>query len=468
MSARGEAPANAGGGATARRTWPLTDAGNAERFATENGASVRFVHGGWDRWLIWDGSRWAPDDRREVYRRAITNARRIHQDAAVEDISADEARTIAKHAGLSERRERIEATLALARTLSPLAIVPEDLDSDPDLLVLPNGVLNTRTGRLERHDRARLVTKLAPVAYDEKAPATRWEAFLARIFPDPEVRAYLRRAAGYSLTGNVSEHVLFFCFGTGANGKSTFLEVFRELLGEGEYAKAAAPDLLLAKKNDRHAVEVADLRGARFVTTVEVGEGRAWDESRVKWLTGGDAISARYMYGNPFTFTPTHKFWIAGNHKPRVTGMDHGFWRRVHFIPFTVTIPKEEQDGDLRSKLRAELPGILRWAVEGCLEWRRDGLRPPAAVVAATQEYRSGEDVIGAFLEERTVRGDRVAQPALYAAYREWADRNGERSMTARAFGEAMEERGYERARSNGRTWILGVGLRQEGVRDAA
>lgn len=446
---------------------PLTDAGNAERFVALHSADVRYVHR-WERWLVWDGSRFALDDRREVYRRAIGSARELRRMAA--NLGGDEAKAITKHAFLSEKRERVEATLALARTFPPIATLPDELDLDPDLLNLPNGIMNLHTGRLEPHDRARLLTKAAPVPHDATTPVTRWEAFLARIVPDPDVRAYLRRALGYSLTGNVSEHVLFFCYGTGANGKSTFLETVRDLLGEGEYAKAAAPDLLLAKRQDRHAAEVADLRGARFVTTVEVGEGRAWDEARVKWLTGGDAISARYMYGNPFTFTPTHKFWIAGNHKPRATGTDHGLWRRVHLIPFTVTIPKEEQDGDLRAKLRAELPGILRWAVEGCLEWRRDGLRPPAAVLAATQAYRSGEDVLAAFLEERcaTAPAGRVVASALYAVFRAWADQNGERVVTARAFYDALEERGFERKKVNGQRWIVGLSLLQQGGSDAA
>ncbi len=442
------------------RSFELTDAGNAERFVYLN-TGARYVHR-WDRWFVWDDGRFAPDDRREVYQRAIQTARTIHIEAAKAETEGD-ARTISKHAILSEKRERIEAMLALARAMPPVALVPDELDLNPDLTNVENGTLDTRTGQLRRHSQSDLITKLCPVAYDPNATAPTWAAFLGRVIPDPDVRAYLQRAAGYSLTGNVTEHCLFFCYGTGANGKSTFLETIRELLGEGEYAKAAAPDLLLAKKNDRHAVEVADLRGTRFVTTIEVGEGRAWDESRVKWLTGGDAISARFMYGNPFTFTPTHKFWIAGNHKPRVTGTDHGFWRRVHFVPYTVTIPKEQQDPNLRAKFRRELPGILRWAVEGCLAWRKDGLRPPPAVVAATQAYRSGEDVLAGFIEECCDRGvaARVEGKALYAVFREWSDRNGERQVTARAFGDALEERGIERKVSNGRRWFVGLSLKQ-------
>lgn len=440
--------------------FPLTDAGNAERFAARNVGKVIFVHG-WDRWLVWDGSRWAPDEKRAVYQLAIETVRSIHAEAA----TAAEPAAISKHALTSEKRERIEAMLALARVLDPIAVSPDDLDRSADLFNVANGTIDLRTGRLSSHARRPYLTKRSPAVWDPEAKASLWERFLERVLPDADVRAYVQRAMGYSLTGNVSEHCLFFAHGAGANGKSTFLEVVRELAGEGEYAKAAAPDLLLSRKQDRHAVEIADLRGARFITTVEAGEGRAWDESRVKWLTGGDMLTARLLYGAPFSFQPTHKLWIAANHRPRVNGTDHGFWRRVHLIPFVVTIPKEEQDPNLRAKLSDELDGILRWAVEGCLQWRRGGLRPPRTVLAATQAYRASEDVLAAFLGEACVeaQGSRVLVGALYDEFRRWAERSGERQMTKRAFGDALEERGIERKASNGSRWFFGIGLRQGG-----
>ncbi len=440
--------------------FPLTDAGNAERFAARHGCTLRFVHR-WGRWLLWDEQRWALDDRGEVRGLMVETARALFAEAALLEDATARAR-LAKHALTLERRDRIVAALDLATSKPPIAVVPDELDRDPDLLNVPNGAIDLRSGKLLPHDPARLLSKLAPVPYEPAAEAPLWRAVLERVLPDPEVRAYVQRAAGYSLTGNVSEHALFFCYGTGANGKSTFLETLREMLGEGEYAKAAQPDLLLAKRQDRHPVERADLRGMRLVSTVEAGEERAWDGARVKELTGGDTISARLLYGGPFSFAPSHKFWVAANHKPRVAGSDLGFWRRVHLVPWTVTIPEEERDLELRTKLRAELPGILRWAVEGCLEWRRIGLRPPPAVLAATREYRSHEDMIGAFVEERCLekRDGRVDGAALYAVYRGWAERGGERPLTARAFGDALEERGHERARANGRRWFLGLALR--------
>jgi putative DNA primase/helicase len=446
--------------------FPLTDAGNAERFVARHGTSVRFVHG-WSRWLISDESRWAPDDRGDVRGLMVETVRSMLADAAAAR-GADEAKRLTKHAITSERRDRIMAALDLASSLPPVAILPEDLDRNPDLLNAANGVIHLPTGRLWTHGPARLLTKIVPVQYDPAAEAPTWSAFLERVQPDPAIRSYLQRAAGYSATGRVSEHVLFFHHGGGANGKSTKIETLRDVLGEGEYAKSAQPDLLLAKRQDRHSVELADLRGMRLVSTIEAGEGRSWDESRVKWLTGGDTISARLMYGNPFSFSPSHKFWIAANHRPRVNGTDVGFWRRVHMIPWSVTIPEGERDRDLRAKLRAELPGILRWIVEGAVEWYRGGLRPPSAVLAATQEYRQDEDVLGAFLDERcTAAADaRVDGAALYAAFRAWADASGERQITARAFGDALEERGFGRKKANGRRWFVGLGLRT-GVDDA-
>jgi putative DNA primase/helicase len=442
-------------------SFALTDAGNAERFAARNREEVRFVHGP-DRWLVRDAARWAFDDLKEVRRRAKDSARSILFEAQRAG-SEDDAKRIAKHALSSERRQAIEAALVLASSEPPLAIVPDDLDRDPDLFNVENGTIDLRTGRLLPHDPADLITKLAPVAFDPAAPAPRWRAFLEQVIPDAEVRAYLQRAVGYSLTGSVTEHCLLFLYGTGRNGKSTFLEVLLELLGE--YAKSAPHNLLLASKQDRHAAEIATLMGFRFVTAVEAGEGRAWDEAKVKHLTGGDTISARWMHGNPFTFKPAHKFWIAANHKPRVSGTDLGFWRRVHLVPFTVTIPEEGTDRELPAKLRAELPGILRWAVDGSLDWRRGGLRPPPAVLEATRAYRSGEDVLGAFLEERCVQepGARVVGSALFAVFREWAEKNGERPITARAFGDALEERGIERGRSHGQRWFLGLKLKTGG-----
>jgi putative DNA primase/helicase len=435
--------------------FPLTDAGNAERFAARYAGEVRFVHGP-DHWLVWDGKRWAYDMLREAQRRAKDSARGIRLEA---QLASDEkaAAHIFKHALRSERRQAIDSALSLARSEPPLAVAADELDADADLLCVENGTLDLRTGELLPHRQESLITKLAPVAFDRTAMAPTWTAFLERVMPDPALRDFLQRAVGYSMTGGVSEHTLFFLHGGGRNGKSTFLETMLALLGE--YAKAAPHNLLLSSKQDRHSAEIATLMGFRFVTAVEAGEGRAWDEAKVKHLTGGDTVSARWMYGNPFTFTPSHKFWVAANHKPRVSGTDVGIWRRLHLIPWNVTIPEEEQDKDLLVKLRAELPGILAWAVAGCVAWRTSGLRPPTPVLEATRAYRSAEDVIGAFLDDCTTPGRKVLVGALYEEFSRWAQSGGEKSMSKRAFVEALESRGIHHKKSNGRVWVYGIAL---------
>lgn len=440
--------------------FPLSDAGNAARFAAIN-ESYRYVHGP-NHWLVWDGTRWAVDRLGSVYGSAIGTARSILHDAIAAGGKTD-ATAIAKHALQSERKDRLDAMLALARVYPSIALAPDLLDADPDLFNVQNGTLNLRTGAFFGHSKMARITKLAPVEYHQDATAPTWAAFLERVVPDAEVRAYLQRAVGYTLTGNVDEHCLFFAYGTGANGKTTFLETVRDVLGE--YSVASGPDLLLSDKQVRHPVERAVLQGARFVTTVEIGEGRSWDESKVKWLTGGDLIDARWMGGNPFTFSPTHKLWIAGNHRPRAMGTDHGFWRRVHFIPFTVTIPEEHRDPRLREKLRAELPGILLWAVQGCQAWVSGGLKPPKAVVDATRDYRESEDTLAAFLEECCVLDPeaRVLINVLFSVYQRWEERSGERKRrTKRALGDALEERGFERKRGTGGVaGIIGLTLRE-------
>lgn len=439
----------------------LSDVGNAHRFELNASHDFIYLHD-LERWYLWDGRRWAPDVKREAFTRAIETAKGILDEA--KRYEGERLKAFIKHALQSQRAERLEAMLRVARALARFKFAVSDLDQDPYALNVENGLLDLRHGTLSDAGRfGSMVTKVAPAPYYGEAKCPTWEKFLDRVLGGSLLLIeYVQRAVGYSLTGDVSEQVLFFLYGTGKNGKSTFLETIRALLGEGEYCKAAQPDLLLAKKFDRHAAELADLRGARMVTTIEAGEGRAWDEARLKLLTGGDAISARYMYGNPFTFMPTHKFWVAANHKPRVNGTDLGFWRRIHTIPFSQVISAEERDPHLKERLLEELPGIMRWAVRGCLEWKWKGLEPPEEVQGATDAYRAGEDVLALFLEEKCTKGPdrRVLLGSLFREYQEWAQRSGERQMTKRGFSEAMEERGFTKSRTGVGVWIDALGLR--------
>lgn len=435
----------------------LTDMGNAERFIDGHGEDCRFCYT-WQSWLVFDGKRWIPDAAAAAEARAKATARAIYHEAA-EAGDLEEAKAIAKWAASSQRKDRLQAMLWVAR--SDLAIEPEDLDANPWLLNVDNGTVDLRTGDLLPHNRADLLTFLNPIQYDPDATCPRWESFLIRIFErDFKVIDYIRRLAGYCLTGVIAEQVLPIAYGKGANGKSTLFAVLQGILGP--YAMKAPSDLLMMRRPS-HPTELADLAGKRLVVAVETGEDGKLNETLVKELTGGDRIRARRMRENFWEFEPTHKVLLATNHRPKVKGTDHAIWRRLQLIPFNVAIPRDEQDPSILAKFKREYPGILAWAVRGCLEWRRDGLNPPANVALETERYRASQDIIGDFLGEHCVTGSpdfKVKSAVLYAAYRTFMEASGEQPRNHAAFGEAMTERGFERYTNNG-TWYRGIGLRQ-------
>ena len=423
----------------------LTDLGNCGRLIAHHGEDLRFCFP-WARWLVWDGRRWAVDSSGEVHRRAKRTVKEIYREAG--DATGDEARkALAKHAMRSEAENRIQAMISLAKSEVP--VMPEELDRNPWLLNVSNGTLDLRTGELRDHRRDDLMTKLAPVDYDPAAEAPAWAAVLERTIPSEPVREFFKKLCGRAFSGDVSEHVLPVLYGTGANGKSTVLNALLE--AAGEYGMQAAPDLLIAKRGN-HPTEVADLFGMRFVASIEVEDGRRLAESLVKTLTGGDRVRARRMRQDFWEFAPTHKVFMAVNHKPQVKGNDTAIWRRIRLIPFTETIPPAEQDKKLPEKLRAELPGILRWAVEGCLEWQREGLKAPTEVRKATGAYRSEMDVIGAFLRDECVAGAgyKATLKDVYERYAEWCEEGGERPETKRKFNARLTERGQFDDRRSG------------------
>lgn len=440
-----------------------TDLGNARRLVEMHGRELRYVPP-WGTWLVWDARRWRRDVKGEVVERAKSVTEALWAEVARETDS-ERRKQLARWAAQSETANRIEAMVKLARTEPGIAVEPDDLDADPWLLNVASGTIELRTGKHRAHQPEDLMTKLAPVAFEPASGCPTWLAFLERIIPDPAVRAFLQEAIGYSLTGVTSEQVLFFAHGAGANGKSTLTDTMQSLLGD--YARQAEPGLLLARQ-DAHPTGVADLHGARLVIATEVEEGRRLAETTVKQLTGGDRIKARLMRQDFFEFTPTHKLFLQGNHRPVVRGTDHAIWRRLRLIPFTVTIPREEQDRRLVERLRRELPGILNWAIEGCLRWGRSGLSEPEAVVAATSRYRSEMDLLGGFLEECCVVDDhaKASAASLYKAYREWLDDNGERLVSQKSFGTALGERGFDKRKhgQDRRAYWFGVGLLNSGT----
>lgn len=428
-------------------SFALTDTGLAERFAAQHSGNARYCHP-WEKWMVWDGMRFCIDETGAVDRLAKETVRSIHLEAANEtDQSRREA--IAKFALSSESATRRAAMVRLARSETGVPILPAELDSDRFAMTCLNGTLDLKTGALRAHDRRDLSTKLCPVRYDPSATCPRWLAFLERIFAANEsLIQFVQRVCGMCLSGDVSEQILFVFHGIGANGKSVLLTLLLSVLGS-DYGMQAPPDLLMEKRNDAHPTERADLYGKRLVCSIETDDGRRLAESLVKQLTGGDRIRARRMHQDHFEFAPTHKIILAANHKPVVRGTDHAMWRRIRLVPFDVVIPPADQDKALTGKLQDELPGILAWAVRGCVDWQRHGLGEPTEVTAATASYRVEQDALAEFIAERCALDpdsyDRASR--LFAAYRDWT---GEKTANQRRFGKAMTERGFERFTNNG------------------
>jgi putative DNA primase/helicase len=439
----------------------LTDLGNAERLVSAHGRDLRHVPGlGWHRW---DGRCWQRDEDGEPMRRAKLAARAILHDAANCDDDALR-KTIVKWARASEAEPRLRAAVSLAASEPQILAGVDELDADPWALNALNGTIDLRTGKLRGHRRTDLLSKLAPAAYDPKAKCPQWLSFLQVIFDgNAELITYVQRWAGYSLTGSIREQALVVCWGGGSNGKSTLLGTLRRLLGD--YAEATPTSTLLEQRQgDGIPNDVARLRGARLVTASETSSGRNLNEERVKDITGGDAITARYMRGEWFSFEPQFKLWLSTNHLPRIRGTDHAIWRRLSLVPFAVTIPDAAQDKELPAKLAGELPGILAWAVRGCLDWQQQGLAAPAAVSAATDGYRVEQDLLGRFLAERCEIDPRAEVQAadLWDAYCKWAEANRERTGTQTSFGRELTERGHEGAKHGGNRTRRGLRLRPE------
>jgi putative DNA primase/helicase len=393
---------------------------------------------------------------------------RIYAEAA-EAPDDDGRKALAKHALKCEAANRLAAMLTLAESEPGIHVLPAQLDADPWLINVLNGTFDLRSGELREHDRRHLLTKVAPVFYEPSATCPTWDAFLTRIMGgNADLISFLQRIAGYSLTGDVSEQVLFLLYGTGANGKSTFLETLRAMIGE-EYALQIRPEALMIRNGETVPNDIARLKGARLVSARETEEGKRMAEALVKELTGGDTITARFLRQEYFDFKPEFKLWLAANHKPVIRGTDYAVWRRIKLIPFTVTIPPEEQDKALGRKLLGELEGIFAWAVRGCQDWQRNGLQVPAAVEAATTAYKAESDTLAAFLAERIIQGPNLETQAknLYEAYKTWCDDNGEKPMTGTMFGRRLTERGFDKYIDGARhTFYIGVALAENGKRE--
>lgn len=346
-----------------------------------------------------------------------------------------------KFAKRCQRKPIIQNTLSIARSHQVKSHI--ELDTNPLLLNVLNGTIDLETGRLREHRASDLITKMAGCAYLPESSCPVWNRFLLRIFDnDEELIASFQTAIGYSITGLTSEQKFFVMYGAGANGKSTTENTISSVFGD--YAQVAPPGLLMEKKHDAHPTELADLRGARAVTTSEIKINAHWDEEKVKMLTGGDSIRARQLYENYWEYVPTHKLWVSTNHRPATRDNSIGFWRRIVMFPFTECIPVHEQDPHLLNKLKLELPGILKWAIEGCLLWQRNGLIISQKIKEATSNYRSSEDVVGRFLDEQCLFGSELSIQAneLFGKYIAWSRNNKESELSQKQFGEKVREHG--------------------------
>ena len=391
-----------------RHTFAFTETGMAERLVAMHGDRFRFVEK-WGKWLAWDGSRWTLDGAEALVQQAAkSTVRALYAEASLID-DDDRRKGFLKFVRACESRSARANMVVLAAYEPGIGVSHEALDVDPWVLNCANGTIDLRTGELRPHDPRDLITMIAPVEFDPAAVCPRWDRFLTEIMcGDREMIEYLSRAAGYSLTGSVREHALMFCHGGGSNGKSTLIEAIVSMMGD--YAGPASAELLLASRNKDHPTEIAALYGKRLVVCSEPGENRSWNESLIKSLTGGDRIKARRMHEDFWSFAPTHKFWVLSNPEPIVHGTDDGIWRRLKKIPFLASFIGRE-DRELPEALRAELPGILAWAVRGCLEWLRIGLAEPTAVREATEVYRAEQDTFGQFLREMCIVDARDPKP---------------------------------------------------------
>jgi putative DNA primase/helicase len=436
----------------------LTDVGNAKRLVFRIKEDFRFCPDGiGNRWLRWDGKRWEPDALGTIMEEAKETTKAMLLDAAERD-----NKKLVLHALQSQRVDRLRAMVTLAQSETGIPVRQADLDSHPWLLNVLNGTLDLRTGELRKHERTNLITKLAPVTYDPTATCPQFEDFLLTIYAkNIEMVRFIQRAAGYSLTGVTTERMLFLLWGTGANGKTTLLNILCALLGD--YAMVTPTETLIMKRETGIPNDIARLKGARLVTADESEKGKRLAEARIKQMTGNaNAIPARFMRSEFFQFRPEFKIWLGTNHKPDVRGTDDAIWDRIKLIAHTVRIPDEKQVTDFDKVLLAtELPGILRWAVEGCLAWQRDGLRVPKEVRDSTADYRRESDIVGQFIAECCHVGPAsyASVTRMFATYGKWCEESRERPLTQREFGTALRERGYETDHTRTGSRWLGIGL---------
>ena len=440
------------------RRFHRTDAGNASAFELLHGCDrFRYDHDKC-KWLVWNGKFWERDKDDEADRAALDTARARLAAVAIGDGTSDDDIRWAQE---SESVTRRQAMLRSAQSIRSLATTTADFDRDPFLLTVGNGTLDLTTGKLRQFRPDNLITRSADVSFHPTAKAPRWHQFLAEVFAgDQELIQFVQRAVGYSLTGDTREQCLFILWGGGANGKSTFLETIIRLLGT-HAATTPFSTVMVQRNPGSPRNDLAALHGARLVKASEAEHQSAFAESTVKEITGGDTITARFLFKEYFSYKPTGKFWLATNHRPEIRGTDDAIWRRIRLIPFMRQFSGTNKDALLREKLERELPGILAWAVQGCLDWQTDGLKSARTVETATLEYRQESDQAGRFIKDRChlQLGERTPAKALYDAFVLWCASHCEKPLATNQFAVKLEERGLAGKRGRSGIVYLGVAL---------
>lgn len=433
----------------------------AERFIAEHGDRLRYVHGlGWHEW---DSARWLMDEKRVDIEAAVETVKNALRE--LEDLSGDERDDLYKDVRKSESASGLEGMTRIASGLPPVSTASKALDADPYLFNTPTGTVHLLTEEVRECSRDDLITKVAGAGLDEiedseedDGGAAEWEAFLERILPDPDVRSFVQRLFGYAMLGKVTEHVMPIFTGTGANGKGTLRDAVMSAFGD--YSIEVDPAILMESKHERHGAFKMRLRGARLVFCSETEKGKRFAEATMKRLVGGDPIEANLMHKNPITFDPSHLLIMLTNHLPAVSGDDPAVWRRILVVPFDVVIPEEERDGSLPERLKKSAPAVLGWVYDGWLDYHEQGLNPPEVVRVRTQEYQASSDVLGRFLEEKTITNPHgvVRARELFSAWTTWCHENGEQPGAAgseKQFSESMGNRGYlKKDRNIGRVYL--------------
>lgn len=431
------------------------DTGNADRFIDRYGNLYKFSYVE-KKFYIYDGTKWTLDDRGSIRKlidemiESMKKEKVVHNEDVTEEEAKEFFQKFYKKTRGTQSKKNITDELKHRRP-----VTPDSFDKDNMLLNVANGYIDLTSRELYKHDINKMFSQIANTDYSEKMQPSVWLDFLNDIFAgDKEVIRYIQKALGYSLTGSTREQVMFILHGKGRNGKSIFVETIAEILGD--YSNNMQAKSLMVKKNDNVNTDIARLSKARFVTSSEPNEGFRFDEGLIKQITGGDKVTARFLYAEEFEYTPKFKIWVSTNHKPIIRGTDDGIWRRLVLIPFEVQIPEEKVDKDLKYKLLREAPAILNWMTEGAYMWMREGLDMPEKLKSAGQSYRTEMDVIEQFIQEecRRIEGGRAKGSRLYDLYKKWADENSAYKMDNKKFGQKMKEKFKSKKMNDGINYI--------------